>query len=162
MKIIPNVFLEVPNYNCFGCSPDNDIGLQLVCYALNDGRCVTEYAPNGDFAGFPGICHGGIAATLLDELAFWTAFHHTNTFGFTARMELKFKLPTPVNKTLYAECEVIEAKRRFVRMGCSLKIKESALETVSGNITYYLASRKDWRKITGVDVHSSISRYLIE
>ncbi|MGH2486393.1 MAG: PaaI family thioesterase, partial [Ktedonobacterales bacterium] len=51
---------------CFACGQRNDIGLRLV-FRREGEVIVTEYTPDARYQGFPGVAHGGVIATLLDE-----------------------------------------------------------------------------------------------
>src|SRR5215471_15613051 len=51
---------------CFACGARNPSGLHLIFRREGD-EIVTEYTPEPVFQGFPGVAHGGIIATLLDE-----------------------------------------------------------------------------------------------
>ena len=57
-----------PDNTCFGCSPHNEHGLQLTFVRTGPKRieCRTRVKP--DFGGQHGVIHGGIQATLLDEV----------------------------------------------------------------------------------------------
>ncbi len=159
MEKIPNVFLQIPNYRCFGCSPVNEHGLRLEFFALPNGDCVTELIPGHCFSGFPGLCHGGIASSVLDELAFWTLFNAYKRFGVTARLELKYKLPTPADKHLVATGSVLERKGDIVTLNTRLTVGDTGIETVSGKVVYYIVDKSSWEKVTGSPVHPSIEQY---
>ncbi len=72
IKIV-NPFIELGrghDYNCFGCSPFNEIGLQLDFWEDGD-YLVAKWQPRKSLEGWMGVLHGGIQATLLDEIAGW-------------------------------------------------------------------------------------------
>ena len=54
---------------CFGCGPANPDGLRLRFRKLDDGVTVeTHLHPPPFMAGVAGVLHGGIQATVLDEV----------------------------------------------------------------------------------------------
>ena len=57
----------LPDYQCFGCSPQNDKGLRLrferTCRGL---ACPLRF--NRTFESYPGVVHGGIITTVCDEI----------------------------------------------------------------------------------------------
>ena len=63
---------------CFGCGPANPSGLKLRFYETDDG-VESEYVVPSDLDGAPGIVHGGIQATLLDEVMCMTAYAKAGT-----------------------------------------------------------------------------------
>jgi len=51
---------------CFGCGKDNPIGFKLQ-FTNNDGVIKGEFIPGEFHQGWPGIIHGGVLFTLLDD-----------------------------------------------------------------------------------------------
>ena len=56
-----------PAHECFVCGPDNPIGLHLV-FRLEDGACVSEFTPGPNHVGYPGVVHGGMIYSALDDV----------------------------------------------------------------------------------------------
>lgn len=89
---IPNPYAGSNDYLCFGCSPHNPIGLQLNFFL--DGRRVTsEWQPRADLEGYPGVTHGGVLATLCDEVAAWYLHAVLGTAGMTRELQIRYHLP---------------------------------------------------------------------
>ncbi len=61
---------EVAPHSCFACGELNAVGLRLVLHVAGD-TCWTETTLAPDFCGWEGITHGGIVATILDEVMGW-------------------------------------------------------------------------------------------
>ena len=77
-SLIKEGLVELPNNwlgHCFGCSPKNPDGLQMKVLMSREG-CISYIKVPEKFSGFDGIVHGGIIATLLDEIAAWTLLVH--------------------------------------------------------------------------------------
>ncbi|MGC8874632.1 MAG: PaaI family thioesterase [Chloroflexia bacterium] len=55
-----------PTRSCFACGEDNPIGLHLR-FSYGDGSAEACFVPQPAHQGFPGLLHGGLVATLLDE-----------------------------------------------------------------------------------------------
>jgi uncharacterized protein (TIGR00369 family) len=53
---------------CFGCGQANEAGLRLRFRELPDGSVETVLRPPPHFSGVDGVLHGGIQATMLDEV----------------------------------------------------------------------------------------------
>lgn len=84
-------------YNCFGCSPNNGIGLHL--HFFEDGEeLYAEWQPDANYMGYPGILHGGIQATLLDEIGGWVVYIKCETVGVTQDMTVKYLSPLRMDK----------------------------------------------------------------
>jgi len=117
VRSITNPFVDVPGYSCFGCSPKNDRGLRMKFTEEGDEiRCSWE--PESQFAGYSGILHGGIQATLHDEIASWVVFAKLSTAGFTERLEIDYRNPVRVNLgnvMLKSMLEKTEGNKAFIR-----------------------------------------------
>lgn len=87
------------NYEtCFGCGRRNDIGLQIGGFALADGGLTAQFSPRSDYRGYEDVLHGGILATALDEMLGWTAILLEDVMVVTAKLDLRFPKPAPVNE----------------------------------------------------------------
>ncbi|TKG96300.1 PaaI family thioesterase [Puteibacter caeruleilacunae] len=83
-------------FNCFGCSPYNELGLRMEFYE-EDGKTISEWTPQRRFEGFTNVLHGGIQATLMDEIANWVVCTQCKTAGVTGGMEVKYRRPVMVS-----------------------------------------------------------------
>lgn len=88
-----------PEYNtCFGCGADNERGLRMTFRELEPGSVETHYSVPDHFRGPDGIIHGGIQATLLDEIlgmAVTSALGAGSDNVVTAAFSLRYKRPAP-------------------------------------------------------------------
>ena len=53
---------------CFCCGERNPIGLKLAFETTPDGRLNTLWRPKREHVGFKDLIHGGLVATVLDEV----------------------------------------------------------------------------------------------
>ncbi len=93
MKHIINPWIgNTKGYNCFGCNPANPMGVHMNFYW--DGEQVVSYwRANPNFVSWIDTLHGGIQATLLDEICGWVVFYQLQTSGVTAKMEMRYRKP---------------------------------------------------------------------
>lgn len=87
---------------CFICGLDNPVGLKLRIYEVEPGLIESMYTAPEHFQGYPGVLHGGIVATILDEIS---GRAHLGTsenprFMFTAKLEVKYRKNVPIGKPL--------------------------------------------------------------
>jgi acyl-coenzyme A thioesterase PaaI-like protein len=87
-----------PSAGCFVCDRDNSQGLGIRFYT--DGQAAYgEYTPPQVYQGYDGVVHGGILATLLDEvMAKGLAVHGID--GVTGKLEIRFRKPVPTGVKL--------------------------------------------------------------
>ncbi len=99
LKKILNPFIKgrADGYNCFGCSPCNETGLSLEFYSDGE-KLYAEWEPIRSFEGYHNMIHGGIQATLMDEIASWTIYTLLDTAGVTQKMEVSYHRPLYINK----------------------------------------------------------------
>jgi uncharacterized protein (TIGR00369 family) len=83
-------------YQCFGCSPNNKIGLRLE-FRDEGEYVVAKWIPRKSLEGFRDVLHGGIQATLLDEIASWVVQTRCKTVGVTASLDVSFRRPVLVS-----------------------------------------------------------------
>jgi acyl-coenzyme A thioesterase PaaI-like protein len=84
---------------CFGCSQTNPIGLRLVFERRGD-TISTRHTVAEHFGGAPGIAHGGIVATLLDEVSCAAVFFVRGNMVVTGELTVRYERPCPVGRPL--------------------------------------------------------------
>lgn len=84
---------------CFGCSPTNPDGLHLRFRRAGDEIYVRYTVPER-FHGAPGIAHGGIVATLLDEISCVVAVFVLDRHVVTGELSVRYERPVPVEAPL--------------------------------------------------------------
>ena len=92
MKKISNGYVSLKDYNCFGCSPNNGNGLRLHFYSEGD-FVISKWTPTHDFEGYHNVLHGGIQATLLDEIANWSVYNNFQKGEILKMTLLRMQLP---------------------------------------------------------------------
>jgi acyl-coenzyme A thioesterase PaaI-like protein len=97
VRRITNPFQRTRNDGCFACGARNPAGLHMEFYEDGDA-VVCTWEPRPEFAGYGGILHGGIQATLMDEIAAWSVFVKLDTGGVTQRMEVNYRKPLQTAK----------------------------------------------------------------
>ena len=97
MKKILNPYVKKEGYYCFGCSPDNEHGLQLQFYEDGD-FLYSDWEPRGFLQGYYNVLHGGIQATLIDEIGSWLVMIRLKTASVTSELTVKYLKPVHINK----------------------------------------------------------------
>jgi uncharacterized protein (TIGR00369 family) len=87
---IRNPFVGIDGYRCFGCDPENPIGLRLDFHRDEDTVTAT-WEPRPELEGYPGVVHGGIQATLADELGGWYVYAVLGTAGVTRDLRISYE-----------------------------------------------------------------------
>ena len=87
---------------CFICGLENPIGLQLKIYELEPGVIETTYMAPEHFQSYPAVLHGGIVATILDEISGRAHMGDPSQprLMFTAKLEVWYRNNVPIGKPL--------------------------------------------------------------
>ncbi len=98
----PSGDLQPNSKMCFICGLENPVGLKLRIYTREPGVIETTYTAPEHFQGYPGVLHGGIVATILDEISGRAHMGPADSprFMFTAKLEVKYRKNVPTGKPL--------------------------------------------------------------
>ncbi len=129
MRKILNPYIKSgrKDYNCFGCSPNNDKGLQLK-FEQDGDDVVAKWSPQRWAEGFRNILHGGIQAALLDELCSWVVQSVCKTVGVTTSMEISYR-----KAVLVSEGE-IELRAKLIEQNSRMAIVEGKILSNNGTV----------------------------
>ena len=96
--------------SCFVCGEANPLGLKLRFET--DGKIVrAEFTPRPEHTGFKQTVHGGVLATVLDELMSWACAVQTKQWGYCGELNVRFREPARPGSTLIASAEMVENRR---------------------------------------------------
>lgn len=120
MKKIVNPWRGLAGYRCYGCDPDSPQGLRMEFYEEGD-EIVSRWQPRPEYQGWVDTLHGGIQATLCDEISSWVVFRKFQTSGVTSRMEVRYHKPVHTSDDrIELRARVLEERRNVVRIGVKL------------------------------------------
>lgn len=123
---------------CFCCGPNNPIGLKLKFEDFPDGRTLTVWRPRKEHEGFKGIVHGGLVATVLDEVMI-RMLYHRGIAAVTGTLETKLVKPLRAGREYRFEARMVRDRGR------ALLTEAEAFDAESGE-------RVAWGKATCVRV----------
>ena len=114
MKRIINPWRGMDGYRCFGCDPRSEQGLRMEFYEDGD-RIVSRWKPRPEFQGWVDTLHGGIQATLADEISSWVVFRKFQTSGVASRMEVRYLKPIHTSEDhITLQATVVRQRRNIV------------------------------------------------
>jgi acyl-coenzyme A thioesterase PaaI-like protein len=92
-----------------------------------DGRVVTaKFRPCPEHVGFKGVVHGGLTATVLDEIMVWACVVATRKFAFCAELNVRYRRPLAPGEEVVVTSELVADHK-----GRILEAK-SAMHNVAG------------------------------
>lgn len=106
---------------CFGCGPANPRGLHLDFFETDDGAEV-EYAVPAHLQGAPGVVHGGIQATLLDEAMCMTAYAKGGSPVVTGELTVRYLKAVPTETPLVISGRITERRGRSFFITGSIRL----------------------------------------
>ena len=99
------------NHQCFGCSPINTAGLKMK-FATDGESVVSSLTVPGHLCGWDNLVHGGVIATILDEIMSWAAIHLLKKIILTKSISVEFVKPVVIGKMLTVKGRVIAVKSK--------------------------------------------------
>ncbi len=118
---------NLPRYKkCFVCGKENPIGLN-VTFKTDNKKVYASITLDNRYIGYADRIHGGIAASLLDEIMGWSCSVVTKKLYYTAELTVKYKKPIPSNCELFFEAEMAAQKH-------SLCLAKAELRDAQNNI----------------------------
>ena len=147
---------------CFICGMDNPIGLKAQFYNMEDGSVMTPFVFREEHQSFPERVHGGLAATMIDELglrAMWAKDQSEESFGVTMSLSVKYRKPVPYDEKLLARGIVVKESPKFVTIVSEIYNLSGEL-LVNGEAVYIKLSPEQIVS-DAVDTHDEMC-YLLE
>ncbi|NQU34022.1 MAG: PaaI family thioesterase [Bacteroidetes bacterium] len=140
MKKILNPYPKYEGYNCFGCSPKNDHGLKMEFFEDGD-YIICDWKPVGFLQGYHNVLHGGIQATLMDEIGSWFIQIKLKTAGVTSNMNVRYLNPVSIVKgNIKLRASLIQKRRNLIDVLIELFDSNEKL-CAKGEITYFTFSQ---------------------
>jgi acyl-coenzyme A thioesterase PaaI-like protein len=105
---------DEPYDRCYGCGQGNAQGLRMT-FEHREGSAECVYTAPDHLAGAPGVIHGGVQATLLDEVM-GHAVHFADAAPdldiATVDFSLRYRRPAPVAVPLTIRARLLRAEDR--------------------------------------------------
>ena len=99
---------------CFVCGRLNPAGLHMQFYDNGENEVISDYTVPARYQSYPGIVHGGILASMLDEVIGRVAMigdHHH--FMVSVRLQVLYRLPVPVETPLRVRGCILRMRGRM-------------------------------------------------
>jgi acyl-coenzyme A thioesterase PaaI-like protein len=128
--------------NCFVCGQANARGMRLPF--VREGACGSsaQYTARAEHEGWPGVLHGGITFSLLDEALAWAVFFQ-GMRGVTARAQTQFKKPIRTGTPLIIRGWTLERRKRLITARAEVRTAgpEAELMAAADATVFLLAER---------------------
>ncbi|MBT3390063.1 MAG: PaaI family thioesterase [Chloroflexi bacterium] len=104
--------------NCFVCGVENEHGLKLNFYETAPGEISVDYIVPEHFQGYPGVVHGGIVASLVDEVlgrVHMGSKPENPRFMYTVKLSVQYRKNVPTGEPIKIVGYAEESKRRTAK-----------------------------------------------
>ncbi|MEV6792239.1 PaaI family thioesterase [Streptomyces sp. NPDC051320] len=109
----PGELLGAHYAHCFGCGEGQPHGLHLQARAGEGVRVTAEFTVKSAHQGAPGLAHGGVLASALDE-TLGSLNWLLRVIAVTGRLETDYVRPVPVGTLLHLEAEATAVRGRKI------------------------------------------------
>jgi len=121
---------------CFACGIRNPIGLHMnVEYSQDRALCRIKIP--SEYQGWSKVVHGGIIATLLDEIMAHAVLHFVGQ-GVTGSLNIRFRSKSPTDETLEIAGWVDRIKRTVVEARGEIRLASDQTLLAQGESRFML------------------------
>ncbi len=100
---------------CLVCGTENALGIKARFFETTTKELVALFTLHDQHQSYPGIAHGGISATILDEVigrAIMIDYDY-QTFGMTLDLQVRYRKPVPLDVELTVVGRIIADRGRL-------------------------------------------------
>ena len=102
--------------NCFVCGVANPVGLKVRFYSVGDDSIEARVTFTKFYQSYPGITHGGIVATVLDELIGRAMLaKDPDRLMVTATLDVKYRKSVPLNTEILFRGRIVKDRKRIAQ-----------------------------------------------
>lgn len=116
MKVVSK---QTNSQMCIICGMKNDLGVKAQFYNMEDDSVGGLFTFLPEHQSYPGRVHGGMLATMIDELAgraLWVK--HPDQIAVTMDINVKYRKPVPYNVPLKGRGEITKMLSRAYSAKC--------------------------------------------
>ena len=124
---------------CFACGLKNPFGLKMEFYWEGEDY-LCRFTPGKEHQGYDEIMHGGLVSTLLDEVM-GRSLYIQKIEAVTARLEVRYRQPTPIGQELVIRGQMIEKRGKIWRLAANITLPDGTV-TAEANATMMVRNRE--------------------
>ena len=142
-------------FQCFGCSNRNDQSLKLRFFRKKhedkEKKVVfCKIPPLGNQrTSFPGVVHGGVISTIIDDTAYWTLFENKRILALTMEMSVQYQAPFSSNAEGVAIGEIEDDSLPKISVRVTVADKRSGMILALGTVKFFVPPKEKISQIMG-------------
>lgn len=144
-----NTWQDLEGFRCYGCAPPStgapSLALAVFVPLLpgQDYDVLCDHLPQ--LASFPRVAHGGLLATLIDEMAYF-AFNRTQqTVGLTGSLTVKYVRAVQLNAWVSVEAKAAPARAGSAgtsHVSVAVRVVQAGKVCATGTVEYVVPPLK--------------------
>lgn len=127
---------------CFVCGVENPFGLKIRFFNEGFHQVVARVTLSEEYQSYPGVVHGGILATILDETMGRATLAEGDKpreiteerFMFTAKLETRYRKPVPLNEEFTIRARVDKDRGKTAQVSGEIILADGSV-AVDGSAT---------------------------
>ncbi|KAH8380571.1 hypothetical protein KR009_011526 [Drosophila setifemur] len=108
-----------------------------------DGRAVGEFTVGPEHLNRQGTLHGGLTATIVDNVTTYALMSKGSHPGVTANLNVSFIAPAKPGEVVEIEAQTIRAGKKMAYLDCILRIKSDGKIVAKGGQVKYIQFDKE-------------------
>jgi len=150
-------FEALPGYQCVACSPKRFDGLHLQPkYDASNETVYDELEFQSRHEGFPGLAHGGLISTLLDELMGYAVIYGKNQLPLTKDLQLSYLRPVALRTVYRVEARIVEESDAIFKVEGLIKDRVTSIALARATGHFIVPSLSLAKKILGSSADSPV------
>jgi acyl-coenzyme A thioesterase PaaI-like protein len=158
---IEGIWTRIRGYNCFGCAPKNEIGLNLKFYEDEHG-IHSNFNLDQMYSSYPGVVHCGIVATILEEMMGNVLVIKAKRLGFTLRLSLKYIGPVLTGKDYSVRAKIKDIGNGFPELEGRIYDEQGGLIVKASGIYKVMTAQEAMKVMDINEATASEFSYLLE
>jgi acyl-coenzyme A thioesterase PaaI-like protein len=129
--------------SCFACGHSNPLGLNLA-FRQDGDSILTTWVPVEHQTGFSNTIHGGLIATVLDEIMAWTCGVLGGRFAYSVDLQIRYSQPLQPGQEVTGIGFLNENRRKKIfNTGAKLMVGDTEIASATGKYLAVKASVED-------------------
>jgi uncharacterized protein (TIGR00369 family) len=112
--------------SCFVCGAENPLGLRARSFKVGEA-IELPFVVRPEFSGWNGVTHGGLIATVLDEVMTWAAILAQRKPCFAAELTVRLQLPLAPGTRCVARASTEQVRRQIASTCAALTDEQGAV-----------------------------------
>ncbi len=156
-------WIELPHTSgCVVCGPSNPHGLHLSSHVdVETGSVRTTFTPAAHHVGFDDLVHGGVLATVMDEVMVWAAIWACRRACVAGEFGVRFRQKATPGRPLVVSARVTRSRGKLHEVDATV-VDVHGSPVVTGSGKYLSGSAEETADFLRTVLPSESTRRAVE